>query len=153
MVYKASNKIYDFRKFKTIRGFGNEVRNNIIDMNMANDEQNQLLRYIDKLKSKTKQHSLESKKAKENVLNSAMALLKGRELVFKAFESRIFLKPAELKKGEALKVLTSKQMLQRLPITLARIKAGNNSESLDLNKIRQIVYSLYQSKQNYQESI
>ena len=38
-------------------------------------------------------------------------------------------------------VLTPKQMLQRLPIALAQIKAGNNSESL-LNEIRQIVYSL-----------
>ena len=36
-------------------------------------------------------------------------------------------------------------MLQRLPIALAQIKAGNNSESL-LNEIRQIVYFLYQSK-------
>ena len=38
------------------------------------------------------------------------------------------------------------QLLQRLPIALAQVKAGNNSESL-LNEIRQIVYSLYQSKQ------
>ena len=37
-------------------------------------------------------------------------------------------------------------MLQRLPIALAQVKAGNNSKSL-LNEIRQIVYSLYQSKQ------
>ena len=37
-------------------------------------------------------------------------------------------------------------MLQRLPIAIAKVKAGNNSEIL-LNKIRQIVYSLYQSKQ------
>ena len=49
-------------------------------------------------------------------------------------------------KGKGLKVLTPKQMLQRLPIALAQLKAGNNSESL-LNEIRQIVYSLYQSKQ------
>ena len=45
-------------------------------------------------------------------------------------------------KGERLK----KQMLQRLPIALAQVKAGNNSESL-LNEIRQIVYSLYQLEQ------
>ena len=45
--------------------------------------------------------------------------------------------------GKGLKILTSKQMLQRLPIALAQ--AGNNSESL-LNEIRQIIYSLYQSK-------
>ena len=49
-------------------------------------------------------------------------------------------------KGTGLKMLTPKQMLQRLPIALAQVKTGNNSESL-LNEIRQIVYSLYQSKQ------
>ena len=49
-------------------------------------------------------------------------------------------------KGPGLKILTPKQMLQRLPVALAQVKAGNNSESL-LNEIRQIVYSLYQSKQ------
>ena len=48
--------------------------------------------------------------------------------------------------GKGLKILTSKQMLQRLPIALAPVKVGNNSESL-LNEIRQIIYYLYQSKQ------
>ena len=38
-------------------------------------------------------------------------------------------------------------MLQKLPIALAQIKAGNNSENY-LNEIRQIVYSLYQSNKN-----
>ena len=47
---------------------------------------------------------------------------------------------------KGLKILTPKQILQRLPIALAQVKAGNNSESL-LNDIREIVYSLYQSKQ------
>ena len=47
-------------------------------------------------------------------------------------------------KGTGLKILTPKQMLQRLPIALAQTKAGNNSENI-LNEIRQIVYSLYQS--------
>ena len=49
-------------------------------------------------------------------------------------------------KGTRLKILPPKQMLQRLPVALAQVKVGNNSESL-LNEIRQIVYSLYQSKQ------
>ena len=49
-------------------------------------------------------------------------------------------------KGKRLKISTPKQMLQKLPIALAQVKAGNDSENL-LNKIRQIVYSLYQSKQ------
>ena len=47
--------------------------------------------------------------------------------------------------GTGLKILTSKQLLQRVPIALAQVKAGNNSENL-LNEIRQIVHSLYQSK-------
>ena len=49
-------------------------------------------------------------------------------------------------KGTGLKILTPKQMLQRLPIALTQVKAGNNSEIL-INEIRQIAYSLYQSKQ------
>ena len=49
-------------------------------------------------------------------------------------------------KGTGLEILTPKQMFQILPIALAHVKAGNNSESL-LNENRQIVYSLYQSKQ------
>ena len=49
-------------------------------------------------------------------------------------------------KGTGLKILTPKQMLQRLPIALAKVKAGNNSE-IFLNEIRQIIYSLYRSKQ------
>ena len=49
-------------------------------------------------------------------------------------------------KETRLKILTPKQMLQGSPIAFAQVKAGNNSESL-LNEIRQIVYSLYQSKQ------
>ena len=53
---------------------------------------------------------------------------------------------AKATKGTGLKILTPKQMFQRLPIVLAQVKADNNSESL-LNEIRQIVDSLYQSKQ------
>ena len=49
-------------------------------------------------------------------------------------------------KRKGLKIFPPKQMLQRLPIALAQVKAGNNSESL-LIEIRQIVHSLYQSKQ------
>ena len=45
-----------------------------------------------------------------------------------------------------LKILIPKQMLQRLPIALAKVKVGNNSESL-LNEIMQIIYPLYQSKE------
>ena len=49
-------------------------------------------------------------------------------------------------KGKGIKVLTTKQMLQRLPIALAQVKAGNTTENL-LHEIRQIVYSLYGEKE------
>ena len=48
-------------------------------------------------------------------------------------------------KGKGLKILTPNQMLSRLPITLAQLKAGNNSEKFK-NEIRQLLYSLYRSK-------
>ena len=46
-------------------------------------------------------------------------------------------------KGTGLKILTPKQMFQRLPIALAQVKADNNLENF-LNEISQIIYSLYQ---------
>ena len=76
------------------------------------------------------------KKTKKNILNSAQNLYYGRELVIDSFKSGLF--PLKSTTGTRLKVLTPKQMLQRLPIALAQVKAGNNSESL-LNEIRQIV--------------
>ena len=75
----------------------------------------------------------DDKKNKWNVLNTAKSLYKGRELVID-FKSTT---------GTGLKILTSKQMLQRLLIALAQVKASNNL----LNEIRQVVYSLYQSKE------
>ena len=47
--------------------------------------------------------------------------------------------------GGGLKILSPNQMLSRSPITLAQLKAGNNSEKLK-NEIRQLLYSLYRSK-------
>ena len=55
------------------------------------------------------------------------------------------LKFNEQQKGKGLKILTPSQMLSGLPISLAQLKAGNNSEKLK-NEIRQLLYSLYRSK-------
>ena len=71
-------------------------------------------------------------------------------MVLTAFKSGIFQVSKESQEGkganEMLKILTPNQMLTRLPIALAQVKAGNNSKSI-LNEIRQIVYSLYRSKE------
>ena len=61
------------------------------------------------------------------------------------FVERILELNREKQLGLGLKILTPNQMLSRLPITLAQLKAGNNSEKLK-NEIRQLLYSLYLSK-------
>ena len=84
-----------------------------------------------------------------NVINNVTNLYESREKVIQMFNNYakdMFRNIYESKQGTGLKILTPKQMLLRLPIALAQIKAGNNSEGL-LNEIRQIVYSLYQSKE------
>ena len=57
----------------------------------------------------------------------------------------ILVKKIQKKSGQGLKISTPDQMLSRLPITLAQLKAENNSEKLK-NEIRQLLYSLYRSK-------
>ena len=114
---------------------------------MANNEQNKLLEHIEEFNRSIRPRNLELKELKKEVLDSALALIQGREMVLKAFQSGIFPRSKESQEeGEELKILTPNQMLKRLPIALAQIKAGNNSESL-LNEIRQTVYSLYRSKE------
>ena len=82
---------------------------------------------------------------------SLIKFYEDREAILNAFKSKIFLTKSTGSgildtDNSKLKILTPKQMLQQLPIALAQVKAGNNSENL-LNKIRQIIYSLYQAKE------
>ena len=56
-----------------------------------------------------------------------------------------YIKQQQKKEGQGIKILTPSQMLSRLPISLAQLEAGNNSEKLK-NEIRQLLYSLYRSK-------
>ena len=73
----------------------------------------------------------------EREIESPELIAKIAEMIFK------FNKQDQQRKG--LKILTPKQMLSRLPITLGQLKAGNNLEKLK-NEIRQLLYSLYRSK-------
>ena len=132
MVYKETNKTYDFRNYKTIRAFGSEIRNNIISLDTTNIEQASLLSYISDF-MKTKPRDPEKRKLRSDVLKEEK-LVKGREMVLTEFKSGIFQVSKESQKGEGanemIKILAPNQMLKRLPIALAQVKAGNNSESL-----------------------
>ena len=145
MVYESTSRTYDFRGFKTIRAYGNDIRNNAISLKAVNLEQANLLAHVKNFVKNKKPQDPEQKKLKSDVLDSVRVLVKGRELMYNAFRSGIFHRLEKSQDGEGLKILTPNQMLKRLPIALAQVKAGNNSESF-LNEIRQIVYSLYRSK-------
>ena len=76
-------------------------------------------------------------------------LYKSREAVIKLFNDySSIVSEAKYKSihEERCKILTTKQMFQRLPIAIAQVKATNTSENL-LNEIRQIIYSLYQARE------
>ena len=88
----------------------------------------------------------------DKVVNNLGNFYKSREVLdfFRDYTKMFFDASYKAKQdetqGTGLKILTPKQMLQRLLIALAQVEAGNNSENL-WNEIRQIVYSLYQSKE------
>ena len=114
--------------------------------------QSDMLKNLDQINDKEKNNKL------VNVINSGLKDLK-EEIKKMSEEERKIEKPDEIVKivreilkfnkqnqeGKGIKILTPNQMLSRLPITLAQLKAGNNSEKLK-NEIRQLLYSLYRSK-------
>ena len=150
LVYETKTNTYDFRIFWTIRTFGEDIYNGKITLEGANESQANLAEEIEKFNNKTKPKKKENKE-KKDIVNKNNSFYNGREMVLNAFKCKSFLRKSEgsgiLNSNHSkLKILTQKQMLQRLPIALAQVKAGNDSENL-LNEIRQIVYSLYQTKE------
>ena len=69
-----------------------------------------------------------NKKKKSNTFESINALYEDRELVLNAFKKEIF--PLKSSQANGIKILTPKQMLQRLPLALTQVKAGVRSENL-----------------------
>ena len=80
----------------------------------------------------------------KNMPKDKVSRIEENEKIIDTFE-RILELNSEKQSGYGLKTLTPNQMLSTLPIILAKLKAGNNSEKLK-NEIRQLLYSLYRSK-------
>ena len=92
----------------------------------------------------TKEMLNKMKKVIENVPENKTFNIEENKKIINIAESILYFNQQnQAEKG--LKILTPKQMLSRLPIILAQLKAGNNSEKLK-NEIRQLLYSLYRSK-------
>ena len=140
LVYKTSGNTYDFRKFKTIRNFGKDIYDGKITLGEADKDQSDLLNKINSFSDKTRPKNYKKKQEEEITIDSLYNFFEAREMVLAGFKSKIFSiksKGSNLLNTDhsKLKILIPKQMLQRLPIALAQVKAGNNSESL-LNEIR-----------------
>ena len=111
----------------------------------------------DMLKNLYQINDKDNKNKLVNVINSGLKDLK-EEIKEMSKEERENEKPVKIvkivedilrfikqKQGQGMKILTPNQTLSRLPISLAQLKAGNNSEKLK-NEIRQLLYSLYRSE-------
>ena len=151
LVYYVDNRVYDFRTFKTIRTFGKDIYEGNITLKEADDEQSYLAIEIDHIIKDTITKNANKKQQRKIVTKNLRDLLKGREMFLNGFKSNIFLTKSIgtgilNRYNYKLKVLTPKQIFQRLPIALAQVEAGNNSQNF-LNAIRQIAYSLYQSEE------
>ena len=146
---KAGGSI-NFMKFKGPFSLFKKIRDGDISLEMAEEDQEKFKREFGQIKSGNPKHKSEMQlytiKNVKNLYDSRQKIIDLFNNYSKIKSEFIYSSKQNETKGKRLKILTPKQMLQRLPIALAQVKAGNNSESL-LNEIRQIVYSLYQSKQ------
>ena len=136
-----------FYEYKNSKELFNSIRDNKIGFSEAKKKQNDFLNKLTNIKFGRK--TLEQ----EKIINNFERFYVSRQEVINFFrdytemfsDANYRAKQNDTKEA-GLKTLTPKQMLQRLPIALAQVKVGNNSENL-LNEIRQIIYSLYQSKE------
>ena len=147
--YQGNTPNEEFNKYDNALDLINKIRNGEIKLAEAKNDQ---IRFKSNLSEIKKGNNKKRSKEQKNALYNIDMLYKARNEAIKFFDDySLMVSEAKNKaknntSGKGLKILTPKQMLQRLPIALAQVKAGNNSENL-LNEIRQIVYSLYQSKE------
>ena len=155
--YETNIYTYDFQQFETIRSFGDSIYTGKISIDEAEMDQTNLLRNSIRSNNKSRLRSKEDKDKNEALLINALyedgvstlnAFRSGtfpiKQTQGKRRPSMLALHPSDI--ATQLKILSPKQMLQRLPVALAQVKAGNTSENL-LHEIRQILYSLYRAKE------
>ena len=141
----SRKELIDFSELKSPLTLLDKIKKGEVTLEEAKNYQKNYLDYL-----KTIRKGNESVEQTETLANLNMLYNARKEAIkFIEYYGSMLLEAKRLAKedqeGKGLKILTPNQMLKRLSIALAQIKAGNNSESL-LNEIRQIVYSLYRSK-------
>ena len=127
MVYESTKCTYDFRKFRTIRCFGDSIFSSKITISEADKKQSNLLNITLNLNNKVRPRS-KAKEEKINSFKSSNALYEGQKITVSAFKTRIF--PFISTQGKGRKILSPKYMLQRLPVALAEVQTGSTSENI-----------------------
>ena len=137
----SRKELIDFSELKGPLTLLDETKKGKMILKEAKNYQKKYLDYLKTIRKGNK--SVEQREILAN-LNMLYNAREGAIKFIEDYRSMIIeaKKLAREQEGTGLKILTPNQMLKRLPIALAQIKAGNNSESL-LNEIRQIIYSLY----------
>ena len=140
----------NFIKHKGPFNFFKEIRDGDKTLQEIEEDQKKFKSSLGQITSGDPKHKDDYQK---DVIKNTKSLYNSRQKVINLFNDGAKIRSEVICKskqnettGTGLKILTPKQMLQRLPIALAQLKAGNNSEKL-LHEIRQIVHSLYQSKE------
>ena len=136
---------YNFSELEDPLIFLNDIKKGETSLEEVKATQQNCLNYLNIIRKGNKNDEQRKSLANINMLYNA----RNDAIKFIEDYASIILEAKKLAREQertGLKILTPNQMLKRLPIALAQVKAGNNSESL-LNEIRQIVYSLYRSKE------
>ena len=145
-VVLSSDMEYKFSVEKDPISLLNAIKKGEMSLEEAKNRQKDYLHYLNIIRKGNKnpiqRKTLSNIENHFNARNSAIKFIEDYGSMI--LEAKRLAK--EEQEGEGLKILTPNQMLKRLPIALAQVKAGNNSESL-LNEIKQIVYSLYRSNE------
>ena len=144
-VVESSGDEYSFNKIEDPISLLNDIKKGKISLEEAEETQKYYYNYLNMIRRGNKNAN------QKRTLPNINIFFNARDNAIKFIEdySSMILKAKKLAKeqeGTGLKILRPTQMLKRFPIALAQIKAGNNSESL-LNEMRQVVYSLYRSKE------
>ena len=116
MCFNVCNKLKYFR---------NSIYNGKISIDEAEMEQTNLLENIVNFSNKSKPRSKRDKDKEQNTYDSTNVPYEGQEFILNAYKSGIF--PIKETNGEELKIVTARPMLQKIPIALAQVKAGNTS--------------------------
>ena len=150
---KNENGLIDYEKFEILIDLKNrDINNELVRKHFLVQDMGALLEKLKKSKNNAKRNKIQV-----NLIKSGIRDLK-EEIEDMCAQEKEIKNPNEMvgivemilefnrqQQRQGLKILTPNQILGRLPISLAQLKEGNNSEKLK-NEIRQLLYSLYRSK-------